>query len=70
MPPIEPSPTVKALPPIMLCSSDELTGDDETPKLVIANERLWLNAGRAVGQLRELATDVKNRLETNHALRI
>ena len=66
MPSIEPLPTVRALPPIMLCSSDELTGDDGTPKLVITNERLWLNAGRAVGQLRDLTTDANNCPKTAH----
>ena len=52
----------------MLCNGSELTGGDGTRKLAIAKARLWLTMGREVGQLRDLATDAKNRLEMAHAL--
>ena len=52
----------------MLCNGDELTDDDETQKLAIAKAQLWLTTGQAVGQLRDLAADVKNLTETAQAL--
>ena len=68
VPTIEPLPMIRALPPIAPCSGGELTGGDENAKLASNSAPLVLYVGWAFSQLRDLATDMKNQLEMDHAL--